>query len=171
MVEDDEDFDDYIWLENIGKGCGANVVCKVKHLTKNKTYALKKILIDIHDKEQTKKNSNEINIFKSVKHPYIIEYFDSFIKNPYLCIIMELAGGGDLQHVVKHYSKQQKEIPENQIWKWFLQLCQAIKHIHLKKILHRDIKTQNVFLDSNGTVRFFKFLLPFVLLNFFYVKR
>lgn len=36
---------------------------------------------------------------------------------------------------------------------WFLELCQAIKYIHLKKILHRDIKTQNVFLDENKTIK------------------
>lgn len=114
-MEEDEDFDDYIWLENIGKGSGSNTVCKVKHLTENKTYALKKIMIDINNKEQNVKNANEIAIFKSLDHPYIIKYYDSFIKNPYLCIIMEYAAGGDLQHVIKHYSKQQKEVPENQV--------------------------------------------------------
>jgi len=118
-MEDDEDFDDYMWLENIGKGSGgANTVCKVKHLTQNKTYALKKILIDVNDKEQTKKNGTEISIFQSLNHKYIIKYYDSFIKNPYLCIIMEYAAGGDLQHIIKHYIKQQKQIPESQVSKF-----------------------------------------------------
>lgn len=115
-MEDDEDFDDYMLLATIGKGSGgANTVCKVKHLTENKTYALKKILIDVNDKDQTSKNANEINIFQSLDHKYIIKYYDAFIKNPYLCIIMEYAAGGDLQHVIKHYSVQQKHIPENQV--------------------------------------------------------
>lgn len=115
-MEEDEDFDDYIWLENIGKGSGANVVYKVKHLTENKTYALKKIIVDVNDKEQNIKNKNEINIFKQLNHPYIIKYYDSFIKSPYfLCIIMEYAAGGDLQHIIKHHIKAQKQIPEKQV--------------------------------------------------------
>ena len=154
MVDEEEDFEDYIYLDRIGKGSGHNVVLKVKHLNQNKTYALKKMLIDTNDLEQNKKNDNEIGIFKLLDHPYIIKYYDHFIKHPFLCIIMEYAPGGDLQHVVKSHIKSQKTIPEEQIWRYFLQLCQAIKHIHLKKILHRDIKTQNIFLDSDGTVIF-----------------
>ncbi len=42
---------------------------------------------------------------------------------------------------------------ENQIIDWFTQLCLAMKHIHDRKILHRDIKSQNVFLTKNGLIK------------------
>lgn len=153
-MEEDDEFENYIWLETIGKGNMQNVVHKVKNLNDNKTYALKKMIIDTSDKKQCEKYQNEISIFKSLDHPYIIKYYNSFIKNNYLCIIMEYAAGGDLQHLIKNHKEKQKQIPEKQIWVLFLQLCCAIKYVHYKKILHRDIKTQNVFLDSQGIVSY-----------------
>ena len=50
--------------------------------------------------------------------------------------------------------RQKKErFTEELILNWFLQIIFALKHIHSKKILHRDIKTSNIFLTSNGTVK------------------
>ena len=43
-------------------------------------------------------------------------------------------------------------IPEDLIWDWFLQIASAIQYLHSKKILHRDVKTQNVFLTLNNQV-------------------
>jgi len=48
--------------------------------------------------------------------------------------------------------QEKKLIPESQIWTWFYQLCSSLKYIHLKKILHRDIKCQNIFLNKKGQV-------------------
>jgi len=46
-----------------------------------------------------------------------------------------------------------KLFTENQILDWFTQICLAMKHIHDKKILHRDLKAQNVFLNKNGIIK------------------
>lgn len=43
--------------------------------------------------------------------------------------------------------------PENQILTWFVQMALALKHVHERKILHRDLKTQNIFLTSKGEVK------------------
>jgi NIMA (never in mitosis gene a)-related kinase len=68
---------------------------------------------------------------------------------------MEYCDGGDLYMIVKKHSLEKKYINEDQIWGWFYQLCQAIKYIHSKKIIHRDIKTQNIFLNKKGQVCIF----------------
>jgi serine/threonine protein kinase len=59
---------------------------------------------------------------------------------------------GDLSSVIKKHIADKKPIEEDQIWIWFLQVCHAINYIHSKKILHRDIKSQNIFLTKTGQV-------------------
>ena len=64
---------------------------------------------------------------------------------------MDYADGGDLSMKIK----EQNGIlfSEDKILDWFTQVCLAIKHIHDRKILHRDIKSQNIFLMKNGQVK------------------
>ena len=64
---------------------------------------------------------------------------------------MDFADGGDLSMKIK--AQNGKLFSENKILDWFTQVCLAIKHIHDRKILHRDIKSQNIFLMKNGQVK------------------
>ena len=64
---------------------------------------------------------------------------------------MDYADNGDLQDKIK--AQKGKYFTESQILDWFTQLCLAIKHIHDRKILHRDLKTQNIFVTKNGIVK------------------
>ena len=67
---------------------------------------------------------------------------------------MDYAGGGDLAQKIKKHAVSRKYIKEDLILDWFTQMCLALKHVHDRKIIHRDIKAQNVFLMSDGTIRF-----------------
>jgi serine/threonine protein kinase len=53
---------------------------------------------------------------------------------------------GDLQSRIKMAVEHKRLFREETIWQWFTQLCCAIKHVHDRKILHRDIKSANIFL-------------------------
>mmetsp|Transcript_27914 Transcript_27914/g.29086 ORF Transcript_27914/g.29086 Transcript_27914/m.29086 type:complete len:529 (-) Transcript_27914:57-1643(-) len=66
---------------------------------------------------------------------------------------MDFATGGDLQKRIKHQRTKKYYFAEPQIIDWFTQICLAIKHIHDKKILHRDLKSQNIFLTENGLIK------------------
>ena len=68
---------------------------------------------------------------------YIFLYV--LIENGHLYIVMEYCEGGDLYALIN----KQKGVPfsEQQVLNWFVQLCLALKHVHDRKILHRDIKT------------------------------
>ncbi|NXW06047.1 NEK1 kinase, partial [Fregetta grallaria] len=74
-----------------------------------------------------------------------------FIENGCLYIVMDYCEGGDLFKKIN----AQKGIlfSEDQILDWFVQICLALKHIHDRKILHRDIKSQNIFLTKDGTIQ------------------
>jgi serine/threonine protein kinase len=71
----------------------------------------------------------------------------------YLCIVMEYADGGDLYNRIKEQKKIGKLWPEDQILDWFIQICLGVKHIHDRKILHRDLKSQNIFMTSGNDIK------------------
>lgn len=64
---------------------------------------------------------------------------------------MSYADGGDLAAKIK----DARGIPfkESQVLAWFTQICLAIKHIHDRKIIHRDLKTHNIFLTGDGKIK------------------
>lgn len=85
------------------------------------------------------------------KHINIVSYRDSFIdKEDCLNIVMQYCEGGDVSQIIEH-SKGSK-IDEKQILNWAVQIAFAIFYMHDKRILHRDLKTPNIFL-SNGIVK------------------
>jgi NIMA (never in mitosis gene a)-related kinase len=94
---------------------------------------------------------NEVTILSKLDHAHIVKYYDSFLEKNFLNIIMEYCSGGDLCVLLKQQFG--RPLPENKIWKYFIEICLALEYIHRKKILHRDIKTMNVFLDKNEQVR------------------
>lgn len=86
-----------------------------------------------------------------LSHPFIVSYRSSFIESNTLNIVMEYCRNGDLAQYLKMQNK--KPLPENKIWKFFLQICLGLQHIHNNRILHRDIKTLNIFLGQDEEVK------------------
>ena len=66
---------------------------------------------------------------------------------------MEYADAGDLSMVVKRQREANQYLPESDILSWFIQIALALQYIHKKNILHRDLKTQNIFLTSKKMVK------------------
>jgi serine/threonine protein kinase len=92
-----------------------------------------------------------MQLLKSLNHPNIVTCHESFIEGTTLCIVMSYCSGGDLHRVLQQQNGAL--LPEEQILDWFCQICLAIKHIHDRKILHRDVKPQNVFLTADGQLK------------------
>ena len=70
-----------------------------------------------------------------------------------------------MAHYIKKKKNKKEYFPEPLIMNWFLQIALALIYIHNKKILHRDIKTSNVFLTSNGTIKVGDFGISKILEN------
>lgn len=94
---------------------------------------------------------NEAKIMKNIQSPYIVKYFNSFIEKEKFYICMEYCSGGDLAQFLK--GQMGKPVNEDVIWKFTLQIMLGLKDLHAKKILHRDIKSMNVFLTDNKSIR------------------
>jgi NIMA (never in mitosis gene a)-related kinase len=76
---------------------------------------------------------------------------------------MDYADGGDLGN--KLSTRRGRLLPEAQVLDWFVQICLAMKHVHDRKILHRDLKTQNIFLTSKNIIKLGDFGIAKVLKN------
>jgi NIMA (never in mitosis gene a)-related kinase len=146
--------DDFQILSKLGEGAYSTVF-KVKRIVDGKTYALKKVkLLNLSDKE--KENAlNEVRILASVKSNYVVSYKEAFFdeKDRTLCIVMEFADNGDLYQKIVEHKKKAMFFEESEIWRIFIQLVNGLKALHDLKILHRDLKSANVFLYTNGDAK------------------
>ncbi|XP_028857573.1 serine/threonine-protein kinase Nek3 isoform X2 [Denticeps clupeoides] len=97
------------------------------------------------------RSRREAVLLARMQHPNIVAFRDAFEADGSLYIVMEFCGGGDLLHRIR----QQKNVlfTEDVILKWFSQMCAGTLHVHDKRVLHRDLKSKNVFLTDNGTVK------------------
>ena len=137
-------------------GDGAySVVYKVKRKQDNKIYALKKVkLKELCDKE--KQNAlNEVRILASVKSNFVISYKEAFIDedDSNLCLVMEYADKGDLYQKISQFKKIGCLIEEIDIWRILIQMVKGLKALHDLNIMHRDLKSANIFLFSDGTAK------------------
>jgi NIMA (never in mitosis gene a)-related kinase len=66
---------------------------------------------------------------------------------------MEYCEDGDLAFHIDRFREKNTFIPEKVIINWFLQLIMAVHYLHEKNILHRDLKTTNIFLTANGNIK------------------
>ncbi|XP_060733208.1 serine/threonine-protein kinase Nek5 [Tachysurus vachellii] len=141
--------EEYMVLGQVGEGAfgkallvrektGSGLQCVVKQISLSRMSA--------HEREAAKK---EVTLLSRMKHPNIVAFFRSFHERNTLYIVMEYCDGGDLMKKITLQRGQ--PFREEQIIDWFVQICLGLKHIHERKVLHRDIKAQNIFLTQGGT--------------------
>jgi NIMA (never in mitosis gene a)-related kinase len=136
----------------IGKGNYGKAYL-VKSLLDNNLYVNKIIDMSQFTKEQLENALHEAEILKSLQHPNIIRCIDFFVDEKKLCLVTEYADLGDLSKIIRYQILSGYFFCEEIILNWFTQLCFAIKYIHSKNILHRDLKLSNIFLTSKGNIK------------------
>jgi NIMA (never in mitosis gene a)-related kinase len=118
-------------------------------------YALKKVKIsNLSDKE--KENAlNEVRLLASVSHPNIVAYREAFLDEPSntLCIVMEYADDGDVFQLISTHRRNKQYIPEERIWSILVQVVKGLQELHRHQILHRDMKSANIFLTKDGRAK------------------
>ena len=88
----------------------------------------------------------EVSIMKGVHHPCILECVESFIHRDNVYIVMPHCSGGDLASLLARQKRRGRRLPESIVLDWFAQILLGVEHLHSHDTLHRDLKSQNVFL-------------------------
>jgi len=138
----------YRLLKTIGKGNFAKVKL-AKHIPTGKEVAIK-----IIDKTQLNPGSlqklfREVRIMKTLDHPNIVKLFQVIETEKTLYLVMEYASGGEVfDYLVLHGRMKEKEARAK-----FRQIVSAVQYCHQKKIIHRDLKAENLLLDSEMNIK------------------
>ncbi|XP_060925936.1 serine/threonine-protein kinase Nek4 [Limanda limanda] len=135
----------------VGKGSYGEVHL-VKHKSDRKQYVIKKLNLTTSSKRERRAAEQEAQLLSRLRHPNIVNYRESWEGDDcQLYIAMGFCEGGDLYHRLK----QQKGelLPEKQVVEWFVQIAMALQYMHERNILHRDLKTQNIFLTKTNIIK------------------
>ena len=81
---------------------------------------------------------------------YVIKYYDCFLEDGKLNIVMQYAPNGTLHS--RLHAQRGKALPEEKVWQFFIQALLGLRHVHSKKIIHRDVKSLNLFFDQDDNV-------------------
>ncbi|XP_022106640.1 serine/threonine-protein kinase Nek11-like isoform X2 [Acanthaster planci] len=99
--------------------------------------------------DETVDAMHEAKLLSKLHHPNIVRFNDSFLDGEFFCIITEYCEGGDLDDKITACKKSGRQFDQNLIMDWFVQLVLAVQHMHSRRVLHRDLKTRNIFLKNN----------------------
>ena len=143
--------DDYSLEKSLGKGAFGEVYLTTKKGT-NKLYATKKIERELVESGNTMKYlTNEILILKELNHPNIVKFEEIKKTKNHYYIIMEYCNGGELYKTLEKYmDKYKKPFSQEIVQNLMRQIVNAFKYIHGKKIIHRDIKLENILLNYDS---------------------
>ena len=145
--------DYYKFVKLVGKGAFGKVTLGVHKLTGSEV-AIKTIEKSyMKDDFSRKKVLQEVYILKNIKHSNVIRLLEVFESPKHLLIVMEYSGGGDLLKYIKTHGR----LSESKAREYFIQIVYGLAHCHWRSVLHRDVKLDNILLDSNGGVKLWDF--------------
>ncbi|ODV59249.1 Pkinase-domain-containing protein [Ascoidea rubescens DSM 1968] len=142
-------------LNVLGEGAGGSVSkCKLKHNVHNSVFALKTITANPNPDVQ-KQIWRELQYNKVCKSPNIVKYYGTFMNEDdgVIFIAMEFMAGKSLDAVYKRVKKMNGRIGEKVIGKVAESVLRGLSYLHQHKIIHRDIKPQNILLNELGEIK------------------
>ncbi|XP_059335882.1 serine/threonine-protein kinase Nek4 isoform X2 [Ammospiza nelsoni] len=141
----------YCFLRAVGKGSYGEVSL-ARHRQDRKQYVIKKLNLRSASSRERRAAEQEAQLLSQLRHPNIVTYRESWQGDDgHLYIVMGFCEGGDLYHKLKE--QKGKLLPENRVVEWFVQIAMALQYLHEKHILHRDLKTQNIFLTRTNIIK------------------
>ncbi|KAG2220738.1 hypothetical protein INT45_007350, partial [Circinella minor] len=139
----------YVLLQTLGEGEFGKVKLGI-HTETGQEFAIKLIRKETigFSSSRLNKVEREIHALRTLKHPYIVKLFNVIETEKYFGIILEYASGGELfEYILAHRSLKEKDAQ-----RLFAQLISSVQYMHRKKIVHRDLKLENLLLDRNRNI-------------------
>ena len=143
--------EDITLLKCLGKGTFGEVYLSTKR-GRREYFATKKLDRKQADRPSFMKHfQNEITILKTLNHPNIVKFEELKMTKDYYYIVMEYINGGSLTDCLHKYQKKYgKAFPENIVQYLMRQIIDAIKYIHGRNIIHRDLKLDNIMCNFDN---------------------
>ncbi|XP_051883253.1 cyclin-dependent kinase 1 [Pristis pectinata] len=142
--------DDYVKIEKIGEGT-YGVVYKGRHKTTQQIVAMKKIRLESEEEGVPSTAIREISLLKELQHPNVVSLQDILMQDARLYLVFEF-----LSMDLKKYldSLPSRQMMDQMLVKSYLyQITQGIAFCHSRRVLHRDLKPQNLLIDSKGVIK------------------
>ena len=146
--------DDFEFGRVLGKGVFGSVLI-VKRKQDQQIYAMKRVRISNLSKRELQNSFNEVRLLASLNHKNVIGYREAFYdkNSKTLNIVMEYADDGDLSVKIKKNLKNKYFFEESTIWATLIQILEGLKYLHKSNIIHRDLKSANIFLTKKGIIK------------------
>ena len=123
-------------------------VYKVLNQEDQNIYCMKRVEIE----DNLEKIKKEAETLSELKSEYIVKYYESFEENNYFYIIMEYCET-DLEKLIKKCKNDKKIISEELILKYVFEICDGLREIHSKNLIHRDLKPGNLFINKENKIK------------------
>jgi len=142
----------YERVSNLGKGAYATVDL-VRRKADGELRALKKIDLEFLNEKERRNAENEAMLMKVLVGPTIIQFYEQIVQGNNLYIIMEFADKGTLADKLQELRNKGDKLDTQTIVAWISHIIMALMIMHSKHVLHRDLKTQNLFITGNNTIK------------------
>ncbi|NXI12949.1 M3K19 kinase, partial [Irena cyanogastra] len=141
--------------EVLGKGAYGTVYCGLT--SQGQLIAVKQVVLDTSDQLTTEKEyqkfHEEVDLLKTLKHVNIVTYLGTCLEDNILSIFMEFVPGGSISSILNRFGP----LPEVVLRKYTQQILQGVAYLHDNRVVHRDIKGNNVMLMPTGVIKLIDF--------------
>eukprot|EP00929_Paragymnodinium_shiwhaense_P052041 TRINITY_DN26100_c0_g1_i1.p1 TRINITY_DN26100_c0_g1~~TRINITY_DN26100_c0_g1_i1.p1 ORF type:complete len:454 (+),score=100.61 TRINITY_DN26100_c0_g1_i1:115-1476(+) len=121
-----------------------------RDLSDNELCVMKQIRVEKMDTKARDTAVREAVALRRVRHPNVVRFRQVFVRSGWLCLVMDFADGGDLCAAVKERARSKCPFEESAVLECFAQVADAVNYVHSLKMVHRDIKSRNIFLCRTG---------------------
>lgn len=123
-----------------------------RELIKDEFYVIKQIDVAEVPERVGLEAMQEVETMGQMDSPFIVGYYDSFIDGQKISIVLEYCPHGDLNSLIEK-QRTSGRFADNTIWKIFINLCLGLQYLHSKNIIHRDLKSLNIFMIKDGVAK------------------